>query len=363
MWELNESTHFLNDLNYTFGNLMLCTATDSWPSITVEIVVYIFILVSSLAGNVLVVVIFFRNKTFTETTVNYFIMNMSVSDLMVPAISLPVWIIITYDKSLLLSKGAFSTIVCGVSWVVWGVSVLVSLFSMTALAADRFRAVLYPFKPALFSQRKLCVTIAAMWVSSIAYFVYYAIFVLPIDASDTFCEDIEWTSQKFLLQMIFFALICFSVVVVTIFYSKLTIFFYRQKNSLHLASEEVKKRAKRNRKITTMLIIIVILFYVVWIPFYVMMFLSLTNILFPCWFFWVTNYILPILHPAINPLIYFVFNEKYRQGLKEIFLRGVRVRNKESNNDFLPNVAPQSGITLEHGKVNEAMENIELQEQ
>ena len=142
---------------------------------------------------------------------------------------------------------------------------------------------------------------------------------------------------------------CISVVVLTVLYLKIALFLYQQKNSLHLASEMVRKRAKRNRKIITMLVIILILFYFVWISFYVLQFVSYVNpnVVIPRAPF----YILLFLYPVANPIVYYVFNEKYRQGFKEI-LCYLCLCNKEIKDNV------GNG-----GHVNQAVENLELQEQ
>ena len=306
MRELNDIyTQFVNCTNpdNTFDIQNRCTGL--WPSEAVESAFYLFFLASSLIGNVLIVAIFYKDKTL-RTTVNCFMLNMCVSDLIIPVINLPLWITYNRSKTIMFITGFPSL----------GVSISVSLFSMVALAAERFRAIIFPMKPALFPQKKCYVAIAVMWLSSLAFFTYWVtdiIFTIP------FCTNTEWNLKNDAFLITFVALMCLSVIAVTLFYLKMAIFLYRQKNSLHLASEVVKKRAKRNRKIITMLIIIVILFYVVWIPDYVMVFLYYKNhFSIPCLYVWFSAVVLPITYPVINPIVYFVFIEKYRQGLRKI---------------------------------------------
>ena len=309
-----------NNTNNTFySHGYLCTG--SWPSTTVQLIVWLLILVFSLTGNVLIIAIFFRDKTL-RTTVNYFIVNICVSDLIVPIVILPMWITVEYDKNSLYVNITFPTLLCKVALIALSISVLVSLFSMTALAADRFRAIIFPMKPALFSPVKCCIAIAGIWLSTISFLVYYATESLPAIPSDYViltCINPKWTRQTFFTVWIYFALECLSGIVLTACYLKVAIFLHRQKNSLQLASEVVKKRAKRNRKIITMLIIIVILFYVVYLQYYVMLlFFYIFRVSVPCVYIWFTFVISPIIYPVFNPVVYFVFNEKYRQGLWRI---------------------------------------------
>ena len=303
---LNASSQFTNNTNTT-DKWILCTG--SWPHNTLQLALCLFLLVFSLVGNVLIVAVFCRDKTL-RTAVNYFIVNMCVSDLMCPSVNLPIIIISTYDKNLL--------IFCEFTSIVFSISVLVSLFSMTALAVERFRAIIFPMKPALFSYRRSCAAITTMWISSILFSMFHVGDSLSWNEFYD-CLKSELKSQRWFLVYIFLALVCLSVIVVTICYSKMAIFLHRQKNSLHLASEVVKKRAKRNRKIITMLIIIVILFYVAWVPYFVLQYLLYAKISsLPCVYVWLAAHILPFVNPLANPVVYFVFNEKYRQGFMKI---------------------------------------------
>ena len=304
----------LNNTNNTFDNGIHCTGSTPRPSPTAQLITFLFIMVCTLAGNVLVIAIFCRDKTL-RTTVNYFIVNMCVSDLILPTINLPIWITLIQGKSCLVVAALSKTFL-----IAFGVSVLVSVFSMTAIAADRFRAIIFPMKPALFSPKKCFATITAMWLSSFAMLVYHST-AFTFHSENGSCTDSykETRSNGMIFFLTLFALKCLFAVATNVLYLTVAIFLHRQKNSLHLASEVVKKRAKRNRKIISMLIIIVILFYVAYIPYYVMMFLFYVfHVLVPCVYIWYATVISPIIYPVFNPVVYFVFNEKYRQGLRKM---------------------------------------------
>ena len=108
--------------------------------------------------------------------------------------------------------------------------------------------------------------------------------------------------------------------------------------------------------------------YVLWSPFYVVKFLPHinTNVSLPCLFVWLASYIFPLLYPAINPIVYFVFNKKYRQlqGLKKIIYM-LCFCNKESNRKLDPSISsgPAENCIESGGHVNQAVENFELHEQ
>ena len=164
--------------------------------------------------------------------------------------------------------------------------------------------------------------------------------------------------------MITFCLTFLSAMVLTVLYSSTVIFLYRQKNNLHFTTEILRKRAKRNRQITFMLLTIVIIVYAVLIPLYVMDFLFLlkSGVRLPCALSWIGYSFIPCIYSVVNPIVYLVFNEQYRQGFKEILCLSWPCSHR--CNDCLQ-AAPPLGHDNVHniGQVNIAPENIELSEQ
>ena len=109
----------------------------------------------------LVVAVFYRNKTL-RIAVHYFIVNMAISDLAFPVITLPWAINDVYHDGLWLVDGVLGTVLCKLVWLACGSSTCVSVLSMMGTAADRFHAVLFPMKSALFTRKKRRLIIAAI---------------------------------------------------------------------------------------------------------------------------------------------------------------------------------------------------------
>ena len=165
MVEVNRSASFPNATNETSFPFVFCTG--SYPSKSFQITLYSTLMALSLIGNLLVIAAFYRNKTL-RTAVYYFIVNMAISDLITSMIDLPWWISTIYHDGLWLVDGVLGTILCKLVHTAWEISTFVSILSLLGIAADRFHAVLFPMKSALFSQNKRRLTIAAIWVVSVA---------------------------------------------------------------------------------------------------------------------------------------------------------------------------------------------------
>ena len=349
MAELNESDLLRN----------VTSKTKNATTITISFLVLFF----SLFGNILVVAVFFRNKAL-RIPVHYFIVNMAISDLIIPVVFLPLVIAREYN-GLQMANGIMGTLLCKLGAVAWGVSTFVSIVSMVSIAVDRFHAILFAMKPPLISRKKCLQVIVLMWIISIVSraHIIYGYRMVRKDTGihcDFQWEPVTYTRKvKQITGVMFLFLSAVSAVVLTVLYSTMIIFLHKQKISIHMASEIVKCRAKENRRVACMLVMVVIVFYAVWIPFYVWFFLQhfRPNLKLPYFLSSIAQGF-PNLYSAINPVVYFLFNENYRGGFKELLCCLFKNKCCFSSTAPLSEDVIQNQVQLES-----ACENIELQEQ
>ena len=135
MVEVNGSESFPNATNETLFSYAICTGP--YPSKSVTITLYSISMALSLIGNLLIVAVFYRNKTL-RTAVHYFIVNMAISDLIMPLIYLPSAISKTYHDGLWLVDGVLGSVLCKLVYVAWGLSTCVSILNMMGAAASCF---------------------------------------------------------------------------------------------------------------------------------------------------------------------------------------------------------------------------------
>ena len=351
----------VNLTNQTFYSLHWCSG--SRPSKPVVIALYLILMTFSLMGNGLLVAVFYRNKTL-RTAVHYFIVNMAISDLIFPVITLPRWISGTYHDGLWLMDGVLGSVLCKLVRIASHVSTGVSILSMIVIAVDRFRAVLFPMKSALLSRNKRWLIIVATWIASTVLWAHllYATKVVPRDTG-LHCV-LQWEPVVLINNVLMFSLACVSAIVLTILYSSIVISLHRRIINLHLANEIIRERESRNRKIAYMLVTIVVVFYGVWIPPHVVIlyYYLKPHTRFPCIFTWLALK-LPLLYPVINPVVYYIFNEEYRQGFRELLCCPWTCANK-CNEFFHLSVAPRSENNAHNAEqINHDVENIELLEQ
>lgn len=322
-------------------------ATDhaicSWERTVIKIATPSILILFSLVGSLLIVAVFYRNKRL-RTPVHYFIMNMALSDLLIPTVYLPTLISRSYHDGRWLDDGVLGTILCKFVTIVMYVSVAVSMFSMVAIAVDRFYAIIFVMKPALFSQKTCYRLIIVTWIVSVAIHGYYFDAVkLERERTGVYCNE---AFEKISFSCLF----AFIALVLTVLYSIIIISLYQRKKDLHLANETLQLREKENRKVTTMLVIIVLAFYLVWVPFCVYYFQK-HDVVDNCSLGWPwIAHTLPMFYTIINSLVLGIFNKTFRQGCRELLCRPRLCSNACSPLSVTPK------------EQNNNAENIELQE-
>ena len=143
---------------------------SSQPSKNFKIIAAVILLICSLIGNLLVVFAFYRNRTLNGRALFHSEHGHLWSNDSCGLSTIEDKLTRTTMVSGLL-MGVLSSLLCKSAHVVWNASIIVSMFSMVTIAADRFRAILFPMKPALFSRNKfrlLTIVVAAIWIASSA---------------------------------------------------------------------------------------------------------------------------------------------------------------------------------------------------
>ena len=114
--------------------------------------------IAGLIGNVLVIRIVHKTPDM-HTTTNYLLANLALSDVIA--------ILLVWPLMLILSSG-YEKISCKFSFVCT-LPVLVSSFTLTVLAVERYHALLKPFRTGLrLKEDNIKQAIAVIWISSVA---------------------------------------------------------------------------------------------------------------------------------------------------------------------------------------------------
>lgn len=297
---------------------------NSFPVRVVKILLYSFILFCSLSGNALIIKIVHKREELKKT-INYFIVNMAVSDFVFPLISIPVHLVETLNSSYQWSvDGSTGLTFCKLRSFLQSVSITVSTQSLVWIALDRFVAVVLPMKVHLVSSRFRLVAIAFTWlVAIVVNSPFLFVFQLVEHNNEIFCiADLKQAAFSFLNYLRIYTVLfqIAPLVVMTILYSVIAVTLRRQDNALHCTA--VHQTNHRKRRAINMALCIIAAFYFCCLPMLLLFLLWEYDIDLSCSFskvLWFVAHFTLFLSSAINPIICVTFVQSYRLGLKEIF--------------------------------------------
>lgn len=287
---------------------------------------YCLVMGMSFIGNILVIVIVYQNQSM-RTATNILIVNMSISDLVFPLFNIPLNIYHSFEGPYWAINGIFAVVCCKLSHYLVYVSITVSIFTMIAIAFDRFFAVLFPFKAKLRTSRSRVITIIVIWLLSfVIYIREFVRFELLVHENKSYCvytaKLYSRQFQKIFEIITFIGLFVIPFLALMIMYGLLILRMKFRKPPGNQTDERAKREASKNKRVVYMSVTVVIVFLVFVSP---RRFLDIMTYFrrgpLSCWsivFSQLAHFMLQS-SCAINPLIYFMFSDNFRQGLVRIF--------------------------------------------
>ncbi|NXY14771.1 NPFF2 protein, partial [Atrichornis clamosus] len=341
----NSSFDWLHALNYngTYrylyleGNVSYVDFYLHQPSVAaVFITSYLLIFLLCMVGNGGVCFIILWSKHM-RTVTNLFILNLAISDLLVGLFCMPTTLL---DN--IIAGWPFGSLVCKMSGMVQGISVSASVFTLVAIAVDRFRCIVYPFKQKLTTPTAVAI-IAVIWILAVAIMCPSAV-LLQVQEERHFrvilgsgnatlpvywCRE-DWPDpgmRKIYTTVLFANIYLAPLSLIVIMYARISMALS------HTAMPGAGKRSqeqrhsvwKRKQKVIKMLIVVTLLFTLSWLPLWTLMLLSDYANLSDLQLQLINIYIYPFAHwlaffnSSINPIIYGFCNENFRRGFQTIF--------------------------------------------
>ena len=143
---------------------------------------YFVILILSLIGNGCILLVIYKNKNLRRN-INFFVLNMAVSDLFNPLTIMPVHLVMIISGSpswRVDNPWILGNILCKLCYFLPDVSLTVSIESLLLISVDRFIAVVFPLKARHFSTKVHLICIGCTWIIAIAvhapYFYTFRLF-------------------------------------------------------------------------------------------------------------------------------------------------------------------------------------------
>ncbi|XP_076007096.1 neuropeptide FF receptor 1 like 2 [Genypterus blacodes] len=302
---------------------------------------YFFIFLFCMVGNILVCVIILENRRM-RTVTNLFILNLAISDLLVGIFCIPTTLV---DN--LITGWPFSNIVCKMSGFVQGTSVSASVFTLVAIAVERFRCIVYPLRPRLTLLVAKATTVL-IWVSAVAimcpaatalsveevphhYMVYNFNQTYPLySCYENFANP---QMRKVYTAVLFTHIYLAPLAVITLMYGSIGVKLYtsgvaNQEQQIPNGMVQLRGRrgviSKKKLTVIKMLILVALLFMLSWLPLWTLMMMTDYAGLDRYQLNLLTSYIFPFAHwlafsnSSINPIIYGYYNENFKRGFRAV---------------------------------------------
>ena len=333
---MNGSLEGLTLSNESEAGCIPFTKEDPIYTKAIKTACYTVIMLLSLLGNAAVIAIVAKNRHM-RTTTNYLIANMAVSDLLLSAFALPREMVeIFIGSRRWLINGLAGAVLCKVVYFLQDISTAVSIQSIVVITLDRYTGVVSPFRRPIITPKRRKFVIALIWLLSTALHGIYFYTVSHEQVKGiSFCLFHNPKAVKINFVMISVVLIAIPLIIITILYSLMFRALKRQKPCCKgCSSLLMKRRQKENTKILWKILAIILLFVICILP------LDIIGLLF--FFVWHKEIPCGMDHlsfaakfifysnASLNPCIYFLLNERYREGLRNIFKGKVHFPREEA---------------------------------
>ncbi|TRY83203.1 hypothetical protein DNTS_035114 [Danionella cerebrum] len=349
--------------NISANNSSSFSHSNQYPNITyvdfylheplvsaIFIVSYLLIFIVCMLGNGVVCFIVLRSKNM-RTVTNLFILNLAISDLLVGIFCMPTTLV---DN--IITGWPFGSLVCKLSGMVQGISVSASVFTLVAIAVDRFRCIVYPFKQKLTISTSTLI-IVIIWVLAISIMCpsgvmlqvtkEHRVSILLSDSNLTqpfyWCRE-NWPNQemrKIYTTVLFANIYLAPLTLIVIMYARIGITLFKTSMPVPVSQvgtvgsgsgsgkqcryESRQLVSRKKKRVIKMLLVVALLFILSWLPLWALMMLSDYASLSERQHRVINIYFYPLAHwlafcnSSVNPIIYGFFNENFRKGFKAAF--------------------------------------------
>ncbi|XP_040832016.1 neuropeptide FF receptor 1, partial [Ochotona curzoniae] len=309
----------------------------SSPVAAMFIVAYVLIFLLCMVGNALVCFTVLRNRHM-RTVTNMFILNLAVSDLLVGIFCMPTTLV---DN--LITGWPFDNATCKMSGLVQGMSVSASVFTLVAIAVERFRCIVHPFREKL-TLRKALVTIGVIWALALLIMCPSAVTLTVTREEHHFMVDARnrsyplyscWEAwpekgmRKVYTTVLFSHIYVAPLALIVVMYARIARKLCKAagpaRDGQEAPAAEGGRAARRKARVVHMLVMVALFFTLSWLPLWALLLLIDYGQLTEPQLHLVSVYAFPFAHwlaffnSSANPIIYGYFNENFRRGFQAAF--------------------------------------------
>ena len=287
---------------------------------------YVVLLIAACTVNTIVIYLVRTCKDLRQSTFNHLIINMAVADIMDVCFSMITSLLFMFVGVNWIS-GYGGKISCKLVCFSVSVSIGLSISTLVIMSVDRYMAIVHVMTNPI-STTKKC--IALSWIVSVLVGVpcLYKMDTRESERGSTICRSV-WSDdpEEHLLYSTLEecgkVLILYLLPLILLGTTSVIIGLSLRKRRPLGNSETQERISAQNQRIFELLVSIVVLFAFCWLFAHVNHLISVLSLSkycalrpapVPLLFFWISR-----TNAAINSIIYFIFNRKFWQGLREVF--------------------------------------------
>ncbi|XP_052497074.1 substance-K receptor [Budorcas taxicolor] len=283
---------------------------------------YLALVLVAVMGNATVIWIILAHQRM-RTVTNYFIVNLALADLCMAAFNAAFNFVYASHNI-----WYFGLAFCYFQNLFPITAMFVSIYSMTAIAADRYMAIVHPFQPRLSAPGTRAV-IAGIWLVALALAFPQCFYsTITMDEGATKCV-VAWPEDSggkmlLLYHLVVIALIYFlPLVVMFVAYSVIGLTLWRRSVPGHQAHGANLRHLQAKKKFVKTMVLVVVTFAICWLPYHLYFILGTFQEDIYCHKFIQQVYLalfwLAMSSTMYNPIIYCCLNHRFRSGFRLAF--------------------------------------------
>ena len=280
----------------------------------VSAALYTLICVTGLMGNGLVIFVVLRYAKM-KTVTNMYILNLAVADLCF-LIGLPFLIITS-----ILQRWIFGFVICKLFYISTSINWYTSVFTLTAMSADRFLAVCHPIRAMRYRtpiiSRIVCVCV---WSASLLAMLPMVLYTTtkPNDFGTGVSCTIDWPPNGSIAFIWYALMLGFAIPVflIVVFYT-LVVMKLKTVGPKHKS----KEKKKSHKKVTQMVLTVITVYVICWLPYWVFQIVLNHISSMPVWTIHLFQIItvLSYANSMMNPVLYAFLSENFRKSFAKAF--------------------------------------------
>ncbi|MBN3324337.1 PRLHR protein, partial [Atractosteus spatula] len=290
----------------------------------VIIPLYAAVVIIGIIGNFLLVSVIVRVKKLHNVT-NFLIGNLATSDVLMCTTCIPLTLAYVYEP-----KGwLFGNSMCYFVLFMQPVTVYVSIFTLTAIAVDRYIAIVHPLR------RRISLKLSAylmlfIWIIACCLAVPAMANTYYVELKDqgiTICEEF-WETKESQRQAYAFCLLLISfllpLLVILISYVRISVKLKNRVMPGSVTQSQADWDKARKKRTFCLLVIVVVVFGICWLPLHMFNIIRDININIISKYYFnlmqLSCHWFAMSSVCYNPFIYAWLHDSFRKELKKLFI-------------------------------------------